>query len=496
MIIGQLFIDGAWMHARARAQLPVFNPATEEILASVAAADSSDVEAAVAAARRAFDSGAWPRSRGRERARILRATAAGIRGHLEELAVLEVQDNGKPLREARCDIDDAATCFEFYADFAVQEDTRPAEVLRLPDERFSSRVVREPVGVVAAIIPWNYPLLMAAWKVAPALAAGCTIVLKPSELTPLTALQLATIAQEAGLPPGALNVITGLGQDAGAALAQHPGIDKLAFTGSVATGSTVMESAARDIKRVSLELGGKSPLLVFADCDVEQALEWLMMGIFWNQGQVCSATSRVLIERSLYGELTQRVAEEAGRIPLGNGLDPGVLLGPLVSSGQCEKVRAAIDRGVREGARLIAGGSRPPAGRDRGYFVSPTVFADVSVDTSIWTEEVFGPVVCLAAFDTEEEAIRLANDSSYGLAAAVISRDRERCNRVAARLCAGIVWINCSQPTFVQAPWGGRKHSGLGRELGRWGFESYLELKQITQYDSRQRWGGYLNRGG
>ena len=486
-----LYIDGAWVEPAEGGRFAVIDPATEQPIAEVAAATAADVDRAVKAARRAFDAGPWPRLSGGERAAVLRAIAEGIRARLGELAAIEVADNGKPLPEAEWDIGDAAGCFEFYAGLAETFDATREEAIALPDARFRSTAVKEPVGVVGAIIPWNYPLLMAAWKVAPALAAGCTIVLKPSELTPLTALELADIADKAGLPAGVLNVVTGFGAAAGQPLADHPGVDKLAFTGSVPTGSRVMQAAARDIKRVSLELGGKSPFLVFADSDVEKAVEWIMFGIFWNQGQVCSATSRVLVERPLYDAVVARLVDESRRITIGNGAEAGVLLGPLVSAGQYAKVTAAIARGVAEGARLAAGGKRP-AHLPTGYFIEPAVFVDTPPESSVWREEIFGPVVCLAPFDTEDEAIRSANDSPFGLAAAVMSDDLARCERVAAKLRAGIVWINCSQPTFTEAPWGGFKQSGIGRELGRWGFENYLEVKQITRFETAEKWGWYI----
>ena len=363
--------------------------------------------------------------------------------------------------------------------------------MALADERFSSVARKEPVGVAGAIIPWNFPMLMAAWKVAPALAAGCCMVLKPSEVTPLTALELARIAHKAGLPAGVLNVVTGLGPDAGAPLAEHPGIDKLAFTGSVPTGSRIMQAAAKDIKNISLELGGKSPFIVFADSDIEAAVEWIMFGIFWNQGQVCSATSRVLVQRELYEPLIQRLKQEAEKVRIGNGLEEGVLLGPLVNKTQYGKVREAIVRGREEGAKLVYGGERP-TGFDKGYYLQPTIFADVPEDSWIWNEEIFGPVVCIRPFADEAEALRSANNSRFGLAAAVMSKDLPRAERVARKLRAGIVWINCSQPTFTEAPWGGYKQSGIGRELGEWGLNNYLETKQITRYDSEQPWAWYI----
>ncbi|WP_137155521.1 aldehyde dehydrogenase family protein [Rhizobium sp. FKL33] len=487
----KLFIDGQWVAPLGGGAFPVINPATEQEFATAPAGGAGDIDLAVKAARRAFDSGPWPRMTGAERARYLRAISEKILDRKQDLARIEVMNNGKPLPEAVWDIEDAAGCFAFYAGLAEQLDAHPEEAIPLGDARFTSKVVREPIGVAGAIIPWNYPLLMAAWKVAPALAAGCAMVLKPSELTPLTALELGAIAEEAGLPPGVINIVTGFGADAGQPLSEHPGVDKLAFTGSVPTGSKIMATAARDIKNVSLELGGKSPFVVFADCDIDKAVEWIMFGIFWNQGQVCSATSRVLVEESLYPTLLARLVEEAQKITMGDGLTDGVLLGPLVSKGQRDKILAMIERGISEGA-VVATGGKPPSSFEKGYFLEPTIITDLAEDNSLWREEIFGPVVCVKPFKDEADAIRMANDSRFGLAAAVMSDDLVRCERVARAFRAGIVWVNCSQPTFTEAPWGGYKQSGIGRELGRWGLENYLETKQITSFDASETWGWYL----
>lgn len=487
----ELYIDGKWVKPVKGGAAEVINPATEEVIQTIAAATGEDVDLAVKAARRAFDKDGWPKLSGAQRATYLRAIADGIRARQVEIARLEVLDNGKPFPEADWDIADAAGCFDFYAGLAEQLDKNPEERIVLSDDRFTSKAVKEPIGVAGAIIPWNYPLLMAAWKVAPALAAGCTVVLKPAEQTSLTALELAAIADEAGLPAGVLNILTGAGSVAGQAIIDHKGVDKLAFTGSGPVGSKIMAAAARDIKRVSLELGGKSPFVVFEDADIDQAVEWIMFGIFWNQGQVCSATSRVLVHEAIYEHLLARLVEETGKIKIGNGLDEGVLLGPLVSKRQYEQVTAAIDTARKDGATVACGGIRPE-GFDKGYYLRPTILTHVPLDSDAWVEEIFGPVVCIRPFGTEEEAIELANDSRFGLAAAVMSKDDVRAERVAAAFRAGIVWINCSQPTFTEAPWGGYKESGIGRELGRWGLENYLETKQITRYATDKPWGWYI----
>lgn len=491
VIRDRLYIDGKWVLPVDGVTFEVIDPATEAIIQKVPAGGAKDIDAAVNAARRAFDHGPWRRTTGAERAQYLRAIAGKINHRLDDLARIELADNGKPLAEALWDIKDAAGCFEYYAGLAEALDRNGEEAIPLSDERFSSKVVHEPIGVAGAIIPWNFPLLMAAWKVAPALAAGCTVVLKPSELTPLTALELAAIVHEVQLPAGVLNVVTGRGPDAGAALAAHPGVDKIAFTGSVPTGSKVMTAAAQDIKTISLELGGKSPFVIFADANISQAVEWIMFGIFWNQGEVCSATSRVLVQAPIYHALLERLCHEAEKIKIGHGLEPGVLLGPLVSKGQYEKVLAAIERGRSEGATVASGGHRP-TGFESGYYLQPTVLTDMSEDSWVWKEEIFGPVVCVKPFSDEADAVRMANDSRFGLAAAVMSADNDRCERVARSLRAGVVWLNCSQPTFTEAPWGGFKQSGIGRELGRWGLASYMETKQITRFGHAAPWGWYI----
>lgn len=486
----RIFINGEWADAQSNETLDVINPATEETVGRIANANAQDINNAVAAAKQAIQ-GEWKKASGAARAQYLRRIAEGIETHLDELAALEVMDNGKPLPEAKWDIEDAVGCFSYYADLAEKLDERQGRSIAISHDDFSSRVFFEPVGVCGQIIPWNYPLLMAAWKVAPALAAGCTCVLKPSEYTSLTALKLADIARSATLPKGVLNVVTGTGASAGAPLSTHPDVAKLAFTGSIPTGAAVMGAAAQSIKNVSLELGGKSPIIVFDDADMEAAVEWVMFGIFWNQGEVCSATSRLLVQDAIAPRLLARLKDEAEKITIGDGAKAGVLLGPLVSAEQYARVTAFIDAGRDSGANLLTGGARP-AHLDRGYFLQPTIIKDVDVNSTIWREEIFGPVLCVKTFSTEEDAIALANDSEFGLAAAVMSRDKERLMRTARALDAGIVWLNCSQPTFTEAPWGGVKKSGVGRELGEWGLNNYLEVKQVTAYETDTPWGWYI----
>jgi len=487
----KLYIDKTFVAPVSNDSFSAINPATEEVFAEVAAGGAADVNLAVCAARRAFDDGPWPQMSASERAGALRHIAKGITKRMSEIAAVETRDNGKPLPESEWDVGDAAFVFDYYADLVEAHEAEGAQVVDIGDDMFSSTISTEPMGVVGAITPWNFPLLMAVWKVAPALAAGCTIVLKPSEFCSLSCVILAEIIDSAGLPAGVFNLVTGTGPDAGAPLTNHPLVDKLAFTGSIVTGRKVMTAAARGIRTVSLELGGKSPFIVFADCDIEKAVEWILFGVFWNKGEVCSATSRVLVERSFYPALMARLKEATEAITIGPGDMAGVKLGPVVSKAQYNKVMAAVEVAKTSGARLVTGGGRPE-GLDTGYFIAPTIFSDVPTEAAVWREEVFGPVVCVNPFDTETEALQLANDSPYGLAGAVMSDDLERCERVAGKLRAGIIWINCSQPTFTQVPWGGYKSSGIGRELGTAGFRGFRETKQITRFDKSQSWGWYL----
>lgn len=483
------FINGQWHESASGETLPVLNPATEEIVATIARSNAADVDAAVTAARNAFKS-SWRATSGVERAVLLRSIAAGIREASNRLADLEVQDCGKPIAEARFDMADAVTCFDYYAAAAESLDEMQGSHVAVSDERFDVKLRYEPAGVVGLIVPWNFPLVNAAWKVAPALAAGCTVVLKPSEMASLTTLALARIASEAGVPAGVLNVVTGLGQEAGAAVAGHGGIDKVSFTGGVDSGRRVMQARAERVGDVALELGGKSAAIVFEDADLDKTVEWLMMGSVYNQGQVCAATSRILVQDTLFETLVDRLVNAMKQLRIGPGDEEGTQVGPLISNAQRDRVAAMVTQGVAAGARLAAGG-KVPAHLTRGYYYEPTVLLDVSRDNILWTEEVFGPVVSITPFTTEDEAVALANDTRFGLAAAIMSSDAARCARLAPQMEAGIVWVNCSGPAFIQAPWGGVKQSGFRRGLGEWGMHEFLELKQVTEFQGAEPWGHY-----
>ena len=473
----QMWIGGARVNAIGGRTRQVINPTTGAVLATVPEADADDVRAAVGAARQAFDGGEWRRLTHRDRGQILFRVAEGIRGRAAELAETDSRNMGKPIVEAEFDVTDAAHCFEYYGGLATKIH---GETLNVPDNAMSI-VVREPVGVVGQIIPWNYPLLMAAWKLGPALAAGCTCVLKPAEQTPLSALILAEILSEAGIPAGVVNIVTGDGPVAGAALVEDPRVDKVAFTGGVDTGRLVMAGAARTVKRTTLELGGKNPNIVFADADFEAAVDGALFGAFANQGEVCSAGSRLLVERTIYPRMLDALAAKVTRIRLGDPMDRETKMGPLVTEEHMQKVLDYIDVGRREGHRVITGGGRATAGALRsGFFVEPTIFADVPPSSRIGQEEIFGPVLAAMPFDTEEDAIRIANDTPYGLAGAVWTRDVFRGVRVLQQIRAGILWLNTYHSTYNEAPWGGYKQSGFGRELGPYGLDAYLEMKQIN----------------
>jgi betaine-aldehyde dehydrogenase len=468
-----MFIDGKWVESAAGKRIPVYDPSTEEVIAEIPDASVSEVDRAIAAARRAFDHDGWPQTTAQERGRILFRIAEKLRAKTPMLAELESRNSGKPIVEAEFDIADAATCFEYYGGLATKVS---GTVNPVPDNALSLSI-KEPVGVAGQIIPWNYPLLMAAWKLAPALAAGCTCVLKPAEQTPLTALKLAGWLNELGVPPGVVNVVTGYGETAGARIVEHPMVDKIAFTGSATVGKLIMKSAADTLKRVTLELGGKSPNIFFADADFEAAIDGALFGVFINQGEVCSAGSRVLVERSIYSKFVEAMAEKARTIKLGAPLDRDTKMGPLVSREQYDRVCRYQQIGRSE-AKVAAGGGQP-TGFKRGYYVEPTIFYEVDNSARIAREEIFGPVATVIPFDNEADALKIANDTPYGLAAAVWSRDIYKALRMVKAIRAGIVWVNHMQPTYVEAPWGGYKQSGFGRELGLHGIDEYLQTKQV-----------------
>ncbi|MFJ4890913.1 aldehyde dehydrogenase family protein [Streptomyces sp. NPDC088788] len=472
-----LYIDGSWRGALDERTREIRCPADGSRVGVVDEAGGKDTVEAIAAARRAFDEGPWPTTPAADRGDLLLRVADLLVRDKDALARAESLDTGKRLVESEYDIDDIANCFRYFGRQATAEAGR---VVETGTPSVDSRVVYEPVGVCALITPWNYPLLQTAWKVAPALAAGNTFVLKPSELTPHTAIRLMRLLEEAGVPPGVANLVLGAGPEAGAPLADHPDVDLVSFTGGLATGRALMAAAAGTVKKVALELGGKNPNIVFADADFETAVDMALTAVFLHSGQVCSAGARLLVEDGLHDRLVDEIVRRASRIRLGGPFDERAQTGPLISAAHREKVEAYVARGLAEGAVLRCGGERPTGpGLDDGFYYPPTVLDECSGDMSVVREESFGPVLTVERFSGEAEAVRLANDTIYGLAGAVFSTDEAKAQRVAARLRIGTVWINDFHPYVPQAEWGGLKQSGSGRELGPSGLAEYRETKHI-----------------
>lgn len=481
----RMYIDGRWTDAASGETYDVIDPASEEVIARVPKGGIADAEQAVRAAREAFDNGPWPRMKAVERAEILTRAAALLRERAEDFARLESMQMGKLLEESRVDMLDAAHTFELYAGM-IQD--RHGETLEVPGETMSM-VVREPVGVTVGITPWNYPMLMAAWKAGPSLAAGNVMILKPATVSPLTNLELAKLFEEAGLPRGVFQVVTGPGGEIGDYLAGHADVDMVAFTGSVDVGKHIMRRAAENVKKIGLELGGKSPNIVFADADFEAAVDGALIGIFAGSGEVCSAGSRLLVERSIHDRFVGELVSRAMAIKVGDPLDAESEMGPLVSKQQLDKVEDYVRIGKEEGATVATGGHRLSGS---GFYYEPTIFVNVDNSMRIAQEEIFGPVLVVIPFDTEEDAVRLANDTIYGLAGAVWTKDVTRALRVIKSLRAGITWVNTYHPTYSEAPWGGYKQSGIGRELGSFGLDEYTEVKQININLTDEPMGVYL----
>ncbi|WP_134684042.1 aldehyde dehydrogenase family protein [Brevibacillus migulae] len=475
--VKKMYIDGQWVESVSGESFPVINPANGEIIARVTKGTREDARLAISAARRAFDESGWADTPARTRAELLNKAADLIEQRADEFAEVDTRNNGKPLRESAYDVQDAVNQLRYYAGLCTKPQGQTYDV---PDE-IQAFVVREPIGVVGAITCWNYPLVMNVQKVAPALAAGNTLVLKPADLTPLSTIMLFECLEAAGFPAGVANLVTGPGHVVGDEISRHEWVDKVAFTGGTETGIAIMKNAADTVKKLSLELGGKSPNIVFADADFETAVDYALFAIFANQGEVCSAGSRLLLEAAIYDRFLVRLVDRAQKIVVGDGFHPDTEMGPLISEAHMNRVLSYIQGGIEEGARLLCGGKRLLRdGLDKGYFVEPTIFEADSSDLRIVQEEIFGPVLVVQKFHTEAEAIRLANGTKYGLAGAVFTNDGAKAQRVIRKLRAGITWINTYHPTFNEAPWGGYKQSGIGRELGTYGYEAYTEVKQIN----------------
>ena len=473
----RMLIGGQWVESASGKTFDTINPSTGEVLAKVAEGDSEDINRAVAAARKAFESGSWPKLTPSQRGRLLWKLADLVEQHAEELAQLETLDNGKPIKYSRGgDVPLTADHFRYFAGWATKLE---GETIPVSIPNMFTYTLREPVGVVGQIIPWNFPLQMAAWKLAPALACGNTAILKPAGQTPLTALRLGELICEAGFPDGVVNIVPGFGETVGAALAAHPDVDKIAFTGSTEVGKKIVQASANNLKRVTLELGGKSPNIIFPDADLKYAVRGAMNAIFFNQGEVCTAGSRLFVHISVYDQVVSGLTDAANKMKLGPGIDAATELGPLVSQGQLERVTGYIEAGKREGATLKTGGERPGGDLSHGYFMRPTVFDQVRDDMTIAREEIFGPVVVALPFEEVEEVAARANRSIYGLAAGVWTSDVKKVHTIAAALKAGVIWVNTYNQFDAAAPFGGYKQSGYGREMGHAVLDAYTQTKTV-----------------
>jgi phenylacetaldehyde dehydrogenase len=474
---GKLLINGKWVEAASGKTFATYNPATGEVLANVAEGAKEDIDRAVKAARAAFETGPWSKISASERGRLLWKLADLLEKHTEEFAQLESLDNGKPLKVARAaDVPLAVDHFRYYAGWATKIEGNTISLGLAKQGKFHAYTVREPVGVAGQIIPWNFPLLMAAWKLAPALSVGCTVILKPAEQTPMTALRLGELIMEAGFPEGVVNIVPGFGETAGAALASHPDVDKIAFTGSTEVGKLIIHAAAGNLKKVSLELGGKSPNIVLDDADIDAAIPGAASAIFFNQGQTCCAGSRLFVDKRIFDKVVDGVAQNASKIRIGQGFDPEVDMGPLVSEEQFNKVCGYLESGKQEGAKAVTGGSR--AG-NRGYFVQPTVLVNTTDTMKVVQEEIFGPVLTAIPFSDINEIAAKANNTEYGLAAGIWTRDIKKAHALASKLRAGTVWINCYNVFDAALPFGGYKQSGWGREMGHEVLKNYTEVKSV-----------------
>jgi phenylacetaldehyde dehydrogenase len=471
-----LLIDGKWVDAQSGRTFPVYNPATGEVLDECAAGEKADIDLAVKAARRAFEQGPWSRLTPGQRGRLIWKLADLLESHLDEFAQIESLDNGKPLAVARvADVPLAVDLLRYMAGWSTKIDGHTLSTSQLGAE-FFAYTLREPIGVIGQIIPWNFPLLMAAWKLGPALATGCTVVLKPAEQTPLSALRLGELIEEAGFPPGVVNIVTGYGETAGAALAAHPDVDKVAFTGSTEVGKLIVQAAAGNLKKVSLELGGKSPNIVFGDADLETAISGAANAIFFNHGQCCCAGSRLYVQKKIFDEVLAGVTEHAKKIKVREGFNPESDMGPLVSEEQLNRVLGFLESGKADGVKTVVGGNRVG---EQGYFVEPTILTGARPGMKVVDEEIFGPVVCAMPFDEIDQVASQMNQTSYGLAGAIWTKDIGKAHRMARAMRAGTVWINCYNIFDAALPFGGYKQSGWGREMGKEAIELYTEVKSV-----------------